>query len=95
MGRVKQQEDNQCLCRKKDEHSARLKECNEIINVRKYLNVQQVNKPVLTSRLEGSTADKSPYDAKSVAYCQNDNESSFKADEVRLEIERLKEIVER
>ena len=95
MRRVKQQDDNQGLYRKKDKHSARLKECDEIIDVRKYLNVQQVNKPVSTSRLKRSTADQSPYDAKSVAYCQNDNESSFKADEVRLEIERLKEIVEK
>ena len=57
MRRVKQQEDNQGLYRKKDEHSARLKEGDEIIDVRKYLNVQQVNKPVSTSRLERSTAD--------------------------------------
>ena len=57
MRRVKQQEDNQCLYMKKEEHSARLKEWDEIIDVRKYLNVQQVNKPVLTSRLERSTAD--------------------------------------
>ena len=57
MRRVKQQEDNQGLYRKKDEHSARLKECDEIIDVRKYLNVQQVNKPLSTSRLERSTAD--------------------------------------
>ena len=56
MRRVKQQEDNQGLYRKKNEHSARLKECDEIIDVRKYLNVQQVKKPVSTSRLERSTA---------------------------------------
>ena len=61
----------------------------------KHLNVQQVNKLMSTSKLERSTADQSPYDAKMVAYGQNDNESSFKADEVILEIERLKEIVEK
>ena len=61
----------------------------------KHLIVQQVNKLVSISKFERSTADELPYDAKMVAYGQTDNESTFKVDEVRLEIERLKEIVEK
>ena len=61
----------------------------------KHLNVQQVNTLVSISKLERSTTDQSPYHAKTVAYGQNDNESSFKADEVRLEIESIKNIVEK
>ena len=44
MRRVKQKEDNQGLYRTRDAHSARLQECNEIIDVTKHLNVQKVNK---------------------------------------------------
>ena len=61
----------------------------------KQLNVQQVKKLGVTSKLERSTADQSPYDEKTAAYCQKHNESSLKADEVKLEIEGLKEVVEK
>ena len=61
----------------------------------KHLIVQQVNKLVSTPKFSRSTADELLYDAKMAAYGQNDNESSFKADGVRLEIERLKETVEK
>ena len=37
----------------------------------------------------------SPYDQKMAACGQNHNESSFKVDEVRLEIERLKDVVKK
>ena len=74
MRKVKQQRDNRGLY----VHSARLQECDEIIDVTKHLKLQQVNRLVSTSKLERSTADQSPYDAKTVAYSQNDNERSFK-----------------
>ena len=55
--RVKQKEDNQGLYGTRDSHSARLQECDEIIDVTKHLNEQQVNKLVSTSKLVRSTAD--------------------------------------
>ena len=61
----------------------------------KQLNVQQVKKLTVICKLERSTADQSPYDEKMAACGQNHNESNFKVDEVRLEIEGLKDVVEK
>ena len=44
MRRVKQKEDNWSLYRTRDAHSAMLQECDDIIDVTKHLDVQQVNK---------------------------------------------------
>ena len=49
MREVKQREDKWSLYRTRDAHSARLQECDEIIDVTKHLNVQQVNKIVRTT----------------------------------------------
>ena len=95
MRKVKQKEDNRGLYRTRDAHSARLQEGDENIDVAKQLNVQQVKKLAVISKLERSTADQSPYDEKIAAFGQNHNESSFKVDEERLEILRLKDVVEK
>ena len=68
MRRVKQKEDILGLYRTRDAHSARLIEGDESIDATKHLNVQQVNTLVSRSKLERSTTDQSPYDAKTVAY---------------------------
>ena len=95
MRKVKQKEDNRGLNRTRDARSARLQECDENIDVAKQLNVQQVKKLAMISKLERSIADQSPYDEKMAACGQNHNERSFKVDEVRLEIERLKDVVKK
>ena len=93
--KVKQKEDNRGLYKTRDAHSARLQEYNENIDVAKQLNEQQVKKLAVISKLDRSTADQSHYDEKMTACSQNHNESSFKVDEVRLEIEGLKAVSEK
>ena len=95
--KVKENEDNCGLYRKRDAHSARLQECDENIDVSKQLKVEHVKKLGAISKLERSTADQPLQDEKTVAYGQyfNYNESSSKEYEVILETERLKEAVEK
>ena len=89
MRRVKQKEDNRILYRTRDAHSARLQECDEIIDVTKHLDVQQVNKLVRTSKRENSYSQQTLNDDKTAAHCKS-HERSSKEDEIRLEIEDLK-----
>ena len=94
MRRVKQKVDNQSLYRTRDAHSARLQECDEIINVTKHLNVQKVNKLVRTSKCKQSYSEQSlNYDKKAV-HCKSHERSSME-DEIHLEIKDLKEVVKK
>ena len=94
MRRVKQKEDNRSLYRTRDAHSARLQESDEIIDVTKHLDVQQVNKLVTTSKHEKSYSQQTLNDDKTAAHCKS-HERSSKEDEIRLEIEDLKKIVKK
>ena len=76
MRRVKQKEDNRSLYRTRDALSARLQECDEIINVTKHLNVQKVNKLVRTSKRKKSYSEQSLNDEKTAEHCKSHERSS-------------------
>ena len=94
MRRVKQKEDNQSLYRTRDTHSARLQECDDIIDVAKHLKVQKVNKLARTSKREKSYSEQSLNDDKTAEHCKS-LERSSREDEIHLEIEDLKEVVKK
>ena len=94
MRRVKQKEDNRSLYRTRDAHSARLQECDKIINVTKHLNVQKVNKLVRTSKRKKSYSEQSLNDDKTAEHCKS-HERSSREDEIHLEIKDLKEVVKK
>ena len=88
MRRIKQKEDNWSLYRTRDAHSARLQECDEIIDVTKHLNVQKVNKLVRTSKRKKSYSEQLLNDDKTAEHCKS-HERSSREDEIHLEIEDL------